>query len=180
MERRTLVVGAAAGAVASVAMGMYAMVAAATYQHTGFFTPLYHIASPLIGTDTLMRSMGSTYLSAGPALLGLATHMMVGAAWGIVFAVLARALRLSGAAAVGVGVVYGLAVMLAMAFVGLPVTAALLRGGDVVRDMPTLVGWGTFATEHAIYGMVLGLGYAIGTRSVVAERPRGTARVAAA
>ncbi|MGK2854021.1 MAG: hypothetical protein ACSLE3_07970, partial [Microbacteriaceae bacterium] len=51
VDRRGLIAsavwGAAAGAGASLVMAMYAMVAALTYQHTGFFTPLYHIASTL-------------------------------------------------------------------------------------------------------------------------------------
>ena len=66
MERRIVTVGAAGGALGAIVMAMYAMIAAATYQHTGFFTPLYHIASPIIqpargvqfsaGVDTLVRS----------------------------------------------------------------------------------------------------------------------------
>jgi hypothetical protein len=81
---RTILVGAAAGLVAAIVMGMVAMFAAATYQGTGFFTPLYHIASPIIGGDPMMASMdaatrGDVFtLDAGPALLGVAIHMMWG------------------------------------------------------------------------------------------------------
>jgi hypothetical protein len=132
------------------------LIAGATYQHTGFFTSLYYIASSIIGTATLMRSMGTTYFSLGPALLGLVVHMLVGAVFGLVFALGASRLGLGGRPAVGAGIVFGLAFMVFMAFVGLPITAAVLRGGDVVDDMVTVVGWGTFAVEHAIYGLVLG------------------------
>jgi hypothetical protein len=41
---RGLLVGAGAGVIASLAMAMYAMIAA-WEKGTGFFTPLYHIAS---------------------------------------------------------------------------------------------------------------------------------------
>ncbi len=39
---RTITRATLAGVIASVAMSMVAMIAAATYQATGFFTPLYH------------------------------------------------------------------------------------------------------------------------------------------
>jgi uncharacterized membrane protein YagU involved in acid resistance len=177
MERRIVTVGAVGGALGAIVMAMYAMIAAATYQHTGFFTPLYHIASPIIGTDTMMRSMGSTYFTAGPALLGLVVHMMVGIVFGVIFALGASRLGVRGAAAVGGGVVYGIVVMLFMAYVGLPITAAVLRGGDRVSDMASLVGWGTFTAEHAIYGLVLGAAWA--ARGVTGDRVRSSAQVRA-
>lgn len=175
MERRIVTVGAVGGAVGALVMGAFAMIAAATYQHTGFFTPLYHIASPIIGTDTMMRSMGTTYFSAGPALLGLVVHMMVGIVFGVIFALVASRVGLRGPAAIGAGIVYGFAVMLFMAYIGLPITAAVLRGGDMVSDMATLVGWGTFSAEHAIYGLVLGVTWA--ARGVTVERVRASASV---
>lgn len=175
MDRRIVSVGILGGVVGAVVMAMYAMIAAATYQHTGFFTPLYHIASPIIGTDTLMRSMGTTYFSLGPALVGAAVHMMVGAFFGLVFALGASRIGLRGPAAVAVGIVYGLVVMLFMAFIGLPITAAVLRGGDMVGDMATLVGWPTFSVEHAIYGLVLGVVWA--ARGVTVDHVGSTAHV---
>jgi hypothetical protein len=44
-----------------------------------------------------------------------------------------------------------------MSFVALPVIADVFGGGDPISEMPRLVGWGTFAVEHALYGFVLGL-----------------------
>ncbi len=140
MKRRIVTTGAVGGAVGAIVMAIFAMIAAATYQHTGFFTPLYHIASPIIGTETMLRSIGTTYFSAGPALVGLVVHMMVGIAFGVIFALVASRVGLRGPAAIGIGIVYGLAVMLFMAYIGLPITAAVLRGGDMVSDMATLVG----------------------------------------
>jgi uncharacterized membrane protein YagU involved in acid resistance len=176
MERRVISVGALGGGAGALVMGLFAMIAAATYQHTGFFTPLYHIASPIIGTETMMRSMGTTYFSAGPALLGLLVHMLVGIVFGVVFAFGASRLGLLGVAAVPVGVAYGLIVMLFMAYVGLPITAALLRGGDMVSDMASLVGWGTFTAEHALYGFVLGAAWAIWGVTVGAVRSTAEVR----
>jgi hypothetical protein len=185
---RTILIGVVAGLVGAIVMGIFAMIAAATYQGTGFFTPLYHIASPLIDGDAMMTSMdaaarGNAFtFDAGPALLGLTIHMMVGAFWGGVFFALARAVGVLGAAALVVaGVVFGLAVMLFMSWVTLPLTAALIGGGKPIEEMPSLVGWGTFSVEHALFGLTLGVWAA--ARHPAAERaqvPRaGEPRLAA-
>jgi hypothetical protein len=160
---RQLVTGAAVGVVAAVAMATFAMIAAATYQGTGFFTPLYHIASSLIDPATMMRSMGAAAggdaftFSAGPGAVGLALHLLTGAFWGAIFGLIVATGRLNGWIGFLGGVVYGLAVMVVMAFVALPVIAELFGGGEVISDMPRLAGWGTFTIEHAIYGAVLGV-----------------------
>jgi hypothetical protein len=156
-------VGALLGVVAAVVMGMFAMIASATYQDTGFFTPLHHIASSLIEPTAMMRSMeaglaGDTFaISAGPALLGLTLHLATGAFWGAIFGLIVSTGWLRGVTGLVAGIVYGLAVMLVMAFIALPVIAAAFGGGEPISDMPRLVGWGTFAIEHAMYGAVLGL-----------------------
>jgi hypothetical protein len=160
---RQVVTGAAVGVVAAVAMAMFAMIAAATYQGTGFFTPLYHIASSVIDPATMMRSMeaaagGDAFtFSAGPAAVGVGLHMLTGAFWGAIFGLLVSTGRLSGWVGFLGGIVYGLAVMVVMSFVTLPVIAEVFGGGEAISDMPRLVGWGTFTIEHVIYGAVLGL-----------------------
>jgi hypothetical protein len=156
-------VGALVGVVGAVIMGVYAMIASATIHDTGFFTPLHHIASALVAPDAMMRSMeagmaGDTFaISAGPALLGLALHLVTGAFWGAIFGLSVATARLHGAGGLIAGIVYGLAVMVVMAFVALPLIASLFGGGDPISDMPQLAGWWTFTIEHAIYGAVLGL-----------------------
>ena len=71
---------------------------------------MYHIASTFIGPSTMETSMeqamdgGLFYFRGGPAALGLATHMAVGAVFGGIFGVLARALRLRGGIAVAWGI----------------------------------------------------------------------------
>jgi hypothetical protein len=155
--------GAAVGVVAAIAMATFAMIAAATYQGTGLFTPLYHIASSVIDPATMMRSMeaaagGDAFtFSAGPAAVGLGLHLLTGAFWGAIFGLIVSTGRLNGWIGLLAGVVYGLVVMVVMAFVALPVIAELFDGGEAISDMPRLAGWGTFTIEHVIYGAVLGL-----------------------
>lgn len=144
-------------------MAMYAMVAAATYQDTGFFTPLYHIASTFIEPKAMETSMQQAmngdlfYFSAGPAILGLAVHMMVALVFGLVFASIVRGFRVHGVMALVAGIVFGLVVFAVMSLVVLPAVADLFGGGQPISDMPEMVGYGSFAVEHALFGLVLGL-----------------------
>lgn len=153
--------GAAFGALASLVMAMYAMIASATYQHHGFFTPLYHIASTFIAPSDLMTSMqhammGSTfYFAFGPAVLGAAIHMMTGAMYGAVFAVAIHALRLRGAILIGAGAVWGAMVFAISSWIGLPLAAKLFNSGDQITHMAKMVGYPTFLTEHVLFGLAL-------------------------
>ena len=155
--------GILVGVIAAVVMGMYAMIAGATYKGSGFFTPLYHIGSVFTDPDAMERSMmeaeaGNLYhFEGGPATIGLGVHMAVGAIWGLVFAAPAGTLRLRGLSAIAVGVVYGFAVMAFMSLVGLPAADSLFDAGEPIAEMPQMAGWETFAVEHGIYGLVLGL-----------------------
>lgn len=155
--------GAAAGIGASVVMAAFAMIAALTYQHTGFFTPLYHIAATLGPGDAMMQSMqgamaGDSFTFVfGPAVLGAVIHMMVGAVYGAVFAVIARMLHWHGAVLMAAATLWGLVVFAISAWVGLPVAASLFGGGDPIRNMATMVGYPTFIVEHLLFGAALGL-----------------------
>lgn len=93
----------------------------------------------------------------GPAMLGAVIHMMVGAAYGAVFAVIARVLRWHGAALVGAAALWGLVVFAISSWIGLPLAASLFGGGDPIRNMASMVGYPTFLAEHLLYGAVLGL-----------------------
>jgi len=139
--------GAVWGVVASLMMAMYAMIASAALGQ-GFLTPLYGIASPLIGEKDMMDSMMMTHISIGPMLLGAAIHMMWGALYGIIFGLVARQLGLAGQVGMLAGIVFGLLVMGVMMVVVLPIVGA---GG-----MPKMVGF-SFGIEHVIFGMALGL-----------------------
>jgi uncharacterized membrane protein YagU involved in acid resistance len=171
--------GALWGVIAAAVMAMYAMIAGATYLGSGFFTPLYHIASSVTEPKAMMTSMqsamegqGDFYFTMGPAAVGMLIHLATGAVYGILFALIARALRLSGAVAFGAGMIFGVGVLLFSSFVGLPVAAALFDGGDPIADMPKMVGWTTFTIEHVIFGAVLGLGWVIATRRPTQQRSR--------
>lgn len=161
--RRAVVIGAGAGVIASVVMAMYAMLAAYA-KDTGFFTPMYHIASLLTNDKDMMKSMMAdqqggdafTFL-AGPAVLGAVIHMMTGAMYGAIFGVIASRLRLGLAALTGIGVAYGFLVFVVSAYIALPIAAAIFDSGDPIKNMAEMAGWGTFIVEHLLYGLVLGL-----------------------
>lgn len=159
---RYAAIGAGSGVVASLAMALYAMLAAWA-KDTGFFTPLHHIASLVVADDAMMSSMqagmaGSAFhLEVGPAVLGAAIHMMTGAAYGAAFGVLLSRLHLPLVGVAGVGIAYGAAVFAMSAWVGLPIAAEVFSSGDQISSMASMAGWGTFVIEHLIYGLVLGL-----------------------
>lgn len=156
---RSLVGGAVAGMLAAVAMAMFAMVASVTYQHHGFFTPLLHMSALLGSPKAMMTSVHRAmagqrfWLTPGAALTGALIHMMTGAGFGIVFGVIVRSVprRLW----VPIGVLYGLAVFVVSAFVGLPIAATVTGSGSVISEMARIVGRGTFAAEHVLFGLTL-------------------------
>lgn len=159
---RTLIAGVIAGIVAGAVMAMYAMIASATFLGQGFFTPMYGIASPLIGSEAMATSMRQgLYFNVGAALLGLIVHMMWSVGYGVVFFLLARMTRLRGAQAIIAGVLYGIAVELVMSFVVL----RLLGLGN----MPGMIGLPSFTIEHLLYGLTLGVWVALRPHDVAAE-----------
>lgn len=158
---RVVAIGAGAGVVASFAMAMYAMVAAWA-KDTGFFTPLHHIASLFLSQDSMVTSMqeaiagNAFHLEPGPALVGAMIHMMTGATYGAMFAVVVSRLGLGRLLLVGVGLVYGAVVFGVSAWIGLPVAAGIFDSGDQINDMAEMAGWGTFVVEHLVFGVVIG------------------------
>jgi len=156
-----LIRGAIYGMVASMAMAMFAMVASVTYQHHGFFTPLFHISALLGSPAAMMTSVSQAmvghhfWFAAGPALLGLVIHMVTGAAYGMVFVLITHRLRRT--LVIPAGMAYGLAVFVVSSFIGLPIAAKLTTAGPVITNMAKMVGWSTFAFEHLMFGTVLGL-----------------------
>lgn len=178
--------GSGAGVVASVAMGMYAMFAS-LIKDTGFFTPLHHIATLFVDPTAMMESMmsamsgaGSFEISAGPAVLGLIIHMMTGAMYGALFGIAAALLRQPSAALLAVaGLAYGFIVYLISAFIGLPVAAAIfgvdsiaegdMSGMNPIGDMAEMAGTNVFLPEHLVFGIILGLLYALSIRTRARE-----------
>jgi len=159
---QTIGYGAGAGVIASLAMAVYAM-PAAWEKGTGFFTPLYHIASLWASGDAMTASMQAAasgtdfHFVFGTAILGAMIHMMTGAMYGAVFGLIVSRFNLKLAALAGVGLVYGAIVFAMSAFIGLPLAAAIFDSGDPIKNMAEMAGWGTFLIEHLIFGLALGL-----------------------
>ena len=157
---RWLIRGGIAGVVGGMAMAIYAMIASLTYQHRGLFTPLYHISALTGSPASMVLSMqqamsGHSYgFNPGAALVGLVIHMMTGATYGVIFAVVARYLPRALYILVGAG--YGLMVFVVSAFALLPIAASVSSAGDPIRHMAGIVGYETFAVEHLIFGVALG------------------------
>ena len=172
--------GAGAGVVASIAMGLYAMVAS-YLKDTGFFTPLHHIATLLAEPDAMMESMmaamekGDDFvITGGVAVLGLVIHMITGAMYGAILGLAVARLRLGTGVLALVGLVYGAIVFAVSAFVGLPLAAEIfgvddlaegaMAGMNSIADMAEMAGWGVFFSEHLLFGLVTGLVLAAGLR----------------
>jgi uncharacterized membrane protein YagU involved in acid resistance len=159
--QRAMEAGIMAGLLAALPMGLLTMIASATWRHAGFFTPAYRVAA-ILDPNPLQASLeeaatGSAfYFDQQPMFAGGAAHLGVGCVFGVVFALLAYALRPRGPAALGAGVAYGLAVMAFMALAGLPLAERVLGGGEAISGLPGAVGWPTFVAVHVLYGLVLG------------------------
>jgi hypothetical protein len=140
---------------------------AAYAKDTGFFTPLYHIASLWASQDSMMASMQDAmadqnfHFEFGPALLGAVIHMMTGAVYGAIFAVAVARLPIARAVLVLAGIVWGAVAFVVSSFIGLPVAAAVFDSGNQITDMAEMAGWGTFVIEHLVFGLVLGVLLAI-------------------
>lgn len=176
--------GAVGGMIAGAAMAMVAMVASVTYQHHGFFTPLFHISALLGSPDAMMTSVAKAmagqrfWFSFGPALLGMVIHMMTGAMFGVAYAFVA--LRIPKSLTLVSGMVYGVVVFAVAAFVGLPIAGKVTDTGSVISDMPKMVGWATFVFEHLVFGMTLALvlAFAATPRRATAARDAHAAALA--
>ena len=154
--------GIFAGFGASMAMGLLAMAASATYAGRGFFTPAYHVAFT-IDPNTLVQSLQKAdagerfYFSQESFMFGAVAHIMVGAVLGVLFAVLAMKLHLREKRALFGGLIYGLAVMVLMSVLVLPVVAEMSGAGQPISRMGGDIGWLTWVVLHAIFGLALGL-----------------------
>jgi hypothetical protein len=153
--------GIFAGFGASTVMGLLAMVASATYQGRGFFTPVYHVAF-IIDPNTMGISLAKAgagerfFFSREAFVFGMAAHVIVAGLFGALFALLALKLRLAGSRALVAGAVYGLVVMVVMSALVLPLAASMSGAGDTISHMGSEIGWPTFAILHAVFGLALG------------------------
>jgi hypothetical protein len=159
--QRALEAGIMAGLAAAVPAGLLVMIATAAWRHEGFFTPAYRVVA-VLDPGPLRVSLEEAavglpfYADQQPLVAGCGAHLAVGCFFGVVFALLARALRPRGLAALALGLAYGLAVMVFMALAGLPLIERLLGGGEAISGLPGALGWPVFAAGHVVYGLALG------------------------
>lgn len=157
--------GPLAGIIAGCAMGSLAMVLS-VFGGRGFWTPMYNIAVPFVGSAPMHASMraaesGSQYFALRPFLAGACTLLVVAAVFGFVYALFAAAAWLRAIGSVWTGILYGVAVMAGMSFFVLPFGAAYLGAGPELRDMPSTFGTAGWTAVHVAYGLVLGLMWAL-------------------
>ena len=153
--------GIFAGFGASAVMGLFAMLASATYGGRGFFTPAYHVAfviDPITMGQSLQKAEAGErfFFSHESFIFGMAAHVMVGAVFGAVFAVLALRLHLRERRAVVGGLIYGLAAMVLMSALVLPMVGQMSGAGQAISRMGGEIGWPTWVVLHAIFGLALG------------------------
>jgi hypothetical protein len=162
---RAVETGMLTGIAAALPMGLFMLVASATWQRAGFYTPMYRIASVLdplplqASLEEAAADFPSFYFYPQPMFAGAAVHLAIGGFFGVLFVLLVRGrwARLRGAQArLAAGVLYGLGVAALMGLVVLPVAADALGGGRQVAETASIVGWPTFAAWHVVYGLGLG------------------------
>lgn len=133
-------VGAASGALAGLAMLVFILVRSAVVDRP-FWFPLKEFGATFVGPESLVAGGGAV-------LWGLVLHFAVAVFFGVLYALLLPRDTSMAESAAG-GVVYGLAILLLMTFLVLPVANPTLRAR--VALMP----W-TWLIQHALYGLVLG------------------------
>lgn len=158
---RTLESGILTGLAAGVAMGLFMMLASATWGHAGAFTPFYRIAAVLdrAAFDISLEeaATGSPFwFEPQTALPGACVHLALAGFFGMLFVLLAREGRgASAAALVLAGVAWGLVVAVVMVPV-LGLVGREVGGGALVADLPAELGWPTYVAMHLVYGLALG------------------------
>lgn len=131
--------GIAAGVTAAIPMALFAMVLA-TLKGAGFFAPMKLIAATALGRAALHGGPGTI-------LLGIAIHLAIGAAFGIVFAAIVP--RYANATAVFfASLLYVTLVFAAMTYLVLP-------WADSTMYHRIDQGW--FFAYHLVYGTSLAL-----------------------
>ena len=146
LAREVLEAGAVSGLVGGVAMALFATIYAA-WAGLGFWTPVEAIAQTVLGP---------TMTGASAVIVGIAIHVAVSMLFGVVFALITPRDVLT-APAIVFGMFAGLAILVGMDLVVLPVinptTRAHLMWGSWPHALPV---WAAFAM-HLIYGLGLSL-----------------------
>ena len=143
-------------------MGLFMMVASATWGHAGFFSPFYRIAGvldPAAYDISLQESAtGSPFwFEPQTALPGVCVHLALAGLFGMLFVLLAREGRGAGRAAlVAAGVAWSLLVAVVMVPT-LGLAGREVGGGALISDAPSQLGWPTYLGMHLVFGFALGV-----------------------
>jgi hypothetical protein len=140
---------AVAGVVAGIVMAMAAMVIAAIAGH-GFWAPPRAITGTVFGAEYA----GSGF-AVGSVVVGMMLHMMLSAAFGVVYALLVG--LATRTLATGPQVVAGMAWGLVLWAVNTFLIAPQLAGGELLTE--AMPAW-TWLVVHLLFGAMLGLLYA--------------------
>jgi hypothetical protein len=158
---RVVEAGILSGVAGAVPMGLFAMVASATWLGDGLYAPAYRVAL-MVETTALDESMRRAaagdlfYLSREAFAFGVALHCFVAGALGAVFALVARALRPRNLVALaGYGVLYALVVLAVMSLVVLPALGRELAPGAPLGSLADEVGLAALVAGHVLYGITL-------------------------
>jgi len=146
LAREVLEAGAVSGLVGGVAMALFATIYAA-WAGLGFWTPVEAIAQTVLG---------QTITGSSAIVVGVALHVAVSLFFGVVYAMVTPR-DVEGAPAVAFGLFAGLAILVIMDLIVVPVinpqTRAHLMWGSWPHALPV---WVAFAI-HLIYGLGLAL-----------------------
>jgi hypothetical protein len=142
-------------------MGLFMMLASATWGHAGVFTPFYRISGVLdrgAFDVSLEETAGGNrfWLDTQTVLPGACVHLALAALFGMLFYLLAREGRGSPAAALVAAAVGWSLLVAALMVPVLGVGGREGRGGGRIAQMPSQVGWATYVAMHLVYGLALG------------------------
>ena len=146
LAREVLEAGAVSGLVGGVAMALFATIYAA-WAGLGFWTPVEAIAQTVLG---------QTMTGASAVIVGVAIHVAVSMLFGVLFALITPR-DVAGAPAIVFGTFAGLAILIIMNLVIVPVINPLSREHLMWGSRPgALPVWVAFVI-HMIYGLGLSL-----------------------
>jgi hypothetical protein len=146
LAREVLEAGAVSGLVGGVAMALFATIYAA-WAGLGFWTPVEAIAQTVLGQEMT---------GASAVIVGVAIHVAASMTFGVLFAAITPR-NVIGAPAVAFGLFAGLAILVMMDLIVLPVIAPTTRSHLMWGSWPhALPVWVAF-TIHLIYGLGLSL-----------------------
>ena len=170
LVREVIEAGALGGLIGGVAMALFATIYDAIVG-SGFWTPVRAIAATVLGAQDAM-TMGASAI-----LLGLVIHLAVAILFGIVFAAITPR-DVPPPAAIAFGMFAGLAILVLMSLVVLPIVnpaaRARLMWGSWPRSLPVLVAF----VIHLLYGLGLALVPALRRQIVMRRAPTVTPETA--